>query len=114
MSSLSRDVVSLLATHAPRAVAGTRQTSEVTRARPIVAATFPRIALVTAEKRSPSARGRKGMIPGRNSMDARNGPGGGGAAYPGGGGGAAYPGGGGGAAYPGGGGGAAYPGGAEP
>ena len=41
-------VVSWLATQAPRAVVGTRQTREVTTARPMVAATFPRIALVTA------------------------------------------------------------------
>ena len=48
MVSLSIDVVSELATHAPRAVVGTRQTTEVSTARPMVAATLPRMALVTA------------------------------------------------------------------
>ena len=39
---------SWLAIQAPRAVVGTRQISDVSTARPMVAATLPRIALVTA------------------------------------------------------------------
>ena len=62
--------VSWLATQAPRAVVGTRQISEVTTARPMVAATFPRMALVTAPYRSPRVSGRSGMMPGRNSIPA--------------------------------------------
>ena len=45
----SKSPFSRLPSHPPRAVVGTRQASEVTTARPMVAATLPRTALVTAE-----------------------------------------------------------------